>query len=225
MPSSAAGVQAAAGARWEREKTGRWMPASWNGDRPRQAVHNPVRFTVPLFAPPSSPPTRDASRPSLHPHRRPPHLFVTVVGVLERIVLAALASHEIISCSFRCSYLPLHDRLLFSRLSWNQIFRRMTCWPASPRMSFISLFVLTLLLIPNTTRSSKAPVVRGARACTVCRAAKVRAFCASNDLSDPLQMKCVGAEDGTQPCQRCKRSNSEFVPPLSYSDRLLLTRL
>ncbi|EIM82597.1 uncharacterized protein STEHIDRAFT_64714 [Stereum hirsutum FP-91666 SS1] len=63
-------------------------------------------------------------------------------------------------------------------------------------MSFISLFVLTLLLIPNTTHSSKAPVVRGARACTVCRAAK---------------MKCVGAEDGTQPCQRCKRSNSECI--------------
>ncbi|KAA1479725.1 hypothetical protein DENSPDRAFT_846342 [Dentipellis sp. KUC8613] len=43
---------------------------------------------------------------------------------------------------------------------------------------------------------AKPPVVRGARACTVCRAAK---------------MKCVGAEDGTQPCQRCRRSNSECI--------------
>ncbi|KAI0693888.1 fungal-specific transcription factor domain-containing protein, partial [Cytidiella melzeri] len=43
--------------------------------------------------------------------------------------------------------------------------------------------------------NSKAPVVRGARACTVCRLAK---------------MKCVGAEDG-QPCQRCKRSGAECV--------------
>ena len=24
-------------------------------------------------------------------------------------------------------------------------------------------------------------------------------------------MKCVGAEDGQQPCQRCKRSNTEYV--------------
>ncbi|THH20938.1 hypothetical protein EW146_g495 [Bondarzewia mesenterica] len=38
--------------------------------------------------------------------------------------------------------------------------------------------------------SAKPPVVRGARACT---------------------MKCVGAEDGQQPCQRCKRSNSECI--------------
>lgn len=142
MPSSAAGVQAAAGTRWEREKTGRWMPASWNGDRPRQAsVHNPARLTDPLFAPPSTPPTRDASRPSPHRHRRPPHLFVTVVGVLKRIVLAALPTHELVSRSFRCSYLPL-DRLLFSRLSWNQISLRMTCWPASPRMFCVSLFGL-----------------------------------------------------------------------------------
>ncbi|KIL68664.1 hypothetical protein M378DRAFT_158512 [Amanita muscaria Koide BX008] len=42
--------------------------------------------------------------------------------------------------------------------------------------------------------SVKPPVVRGARACTVCRAAK---------------MKCVGAEDGQKPCQRCKRANVE----------------
>ncbi|PCH39576.1 hypothetical protein WOLCODRAFT_141318 [Wolfiporia cocos MD-104 SS10] len=43
----------------------------------------------------------------------------------------------------------------------------------------------------------KAPVVRGARACTVCRAAK---------------MKCVGADDGNNiPCQRCKRSGSECI--------------
>ncbi|KAI0062206.1 hypothetical protein BV25DRAFT_1804251 [Artomyces pyxidatus] len=44
--------------------------------------------------------------------------------------------------------------------------------------------------------SSKTPVVRGARACTVCRAAK---------------MKCVGAEDGQQPCQRCKRTGVDCI--------------
>ncbi|EGO21638.1 hypothetical protein SERLADRAFT_351153 [Serpula lacrymans var. lacrymans S7.9] len=44
--------------------------------------------------------------------------------------------------------------------------------------------------------SSKPPVVRGARACTVCRAAK---------------MKCVGADDGQKQCQRCKRANVECV--------------
>ncbi|KAK7023786.1 Zn(2)-C6 fungal-type domain-containing protein [Favolaschia claudopus] len=44
--------------------------------------------------------------------------------------------------------------------------------------------------------SSKSPVVRGARACTVCRAAK---------------MKCVGADDGQKQCQRCKRANVECV--------------
>ncbi|OSX64716.1 hypothetical protein POSPLADRAFT_1073166 [Postia placenta MAD-698-R-SB12] len=45
--------------------------------------------------------------------------------------------------------------------------------------------------------ASKAPVVRGARACTVCRAAK---------------MKCVGADDGNNiPCQRCKRSGAECI--------------
>ncbi|KAH7889823.1 fungal-specific transcription factor domain-containing protein, partial [Phlebopus sp. FC_14] len=37
----------------------------------------------------------------------------------------------------------------------------------------------------------KPPIVRNPRACTVCRAAK---------------MKCVGAEDSQQPCQRCKRT-------------------
>ncbi|KAJ7489970.1 fungal-specific transcription factor domain-containing protein [Mycena galericulata] len=42
----------------------------------------------------------------------------------------------------------------------------------------------------------KPPVVRGARACTVCRAAK---------------MKCVGADDGQKQCQRCKRANVECV--------------
>ncbi|KAF9052795.1 fungal-specific transcription factor domain-containing protein [Panaeolus papilionaceus] len=42
----------------------------------------------------------------------------------------------------------------------------------------------------------KPPVVRGARACTVCRAAK---------------MKCVGAEDGQKQCQRCKRTNVECI--------------
>ncbi|KAF9002012.1 fungal-specific transcription factor domain-containing protein, partial [Cyathus striatus] len=44
--------------------------------------------------------------------------------------------------------------------------------------------------------SAKTPVVRGARACTVCRAAK---------------MKCVGAEDGQKKCQRCKRANAECI--------------
>ncbi|KAJ7752144.1 fungal-specific transcription factor domain-containing protein [Mycena metata] len=44
--------------------------------------------------------------------------------------------------------------------------------------------------------NSKSPVVRGARACTVCRAAK---------------MKCVGADDGEKQCQRCKRANVECI--------------
>ncbi|KAF5391848.1 hypothetical protein D9757_001625 [Collybiopsis confluens] len=43
---------------------------------------------------------------------------------------------------------------------------------------------------------SKPPVIRGARACTTCRAAK---------------MKCVGAEDGQKQCQRCKRANVECI--------------
>ncbi|KAH9857745.1 fungal-specific transcription factor domain-containing protein [Lenzites betulinus] len=43
---------------------------------------------------------------------------------------------------------------------------------------------------------AKTPVHRGARACTVCRQAK---------------MKCVGAEDGTQPCQRCQRAGVACV--------------
>ncbi|KAF8835436.1 hypothetical protein BDN67DRAFT_913026 [Paxillus ammoniavirescens] len=43
---------------------------------------------------------------------------------------------------------------------------------------------------------SKPPVVRNPRACTVCRAAK---------------MKCVGAEDGQQQCQRCRRTNVDCV--------------
>ncbi|KAK7440278.1 hypothetical protein VKT23_017218 [Stygiomarasmius scandens] len=43
---------------------------------------------------------------------------------------------------------------------------------------------------------AKPPVVRGARACTTCRAAK---------------MKCVGAEDGQKQCQRCKRANVECI--------------
>ncbi|KAF7304768.1 Zn(2)-C6 fungal-type domain-containing protein [Mycena kentingensis (nom. inval.)] len=43
--------------------------------------------------------------------------------------------------------------------------------------------------------SSKPSVVRGARACSVCRAAK---------------MKCVGADEGGQ-CQRCKRANVECI--------------
>ncbi|RDB24029.1 Protein priB [Hypsizygus marmoreus] len=48
----------------------------------------------------------------------------------------------------------------------------------------------------DSKASPKPPVVRGARACTVCRAAK---------------MKCVGAEDGQKQCQRCKRANVECV--------------
>ncbi|KAG7092200.1 hypothetical protein E1B28_008568 [Marasmius oreades] len=44
--------------------------------------------------------------------------------------------------------------------------------------------------------STKPPVVRGARACTTCRAAK---------------MKCVGSEDGQKQCQRCKRAGVECV--------------
>ncbi|THH21777.1 hypothetical protein EUX98_g8279 [Antrodiella citrinella] len=45
-------------------------------------------------------------------------------------------------------------------------------------------------------KAAKAPVVRGARACSVCRAAK---------------MKCVGGEEGVRPCQRCKRSGADCV--------------
>ncbi|KAF9070312.1 fungal-specific transcription factor domain-containing protein [Rhodocollybia butyracea] len=48
----------------------------------------------------------------------------------------------------------------------------------------------------HSEQLNKPPVVRGARACTTCRAAK---------------MKCIGAEDGQRPCQRCKRSNVECV--------------
>ncbi|KAG1843609.1 fungal-specific transcription factor domain-containing protein [Suillus subalutaceus] len=44
--------------------------------------------------------------------------------------------------------------------------------------------------------ASKAPIVRNPRACTVCRAAK---------------MKCVGADDGLKSCQRCKRTGVECV--------------
>ncbi|KDQ12322.1 hypothetical protein BOTBODRAFT_112983 [Botryobasidium botryosum FD-172 SS1] len=44
--------------------------------------------------------------------------------------------------------------------------------------------------------SGKAPVVRGARACTVCRQAK---------------MRCIGADDGARACQRCKKGNLECV--------------
>ncbi|KAF5372913.1 hypothetical protein D9758_001761 [Tetrapyrgos nigripes] len=48
----------------------------------------------------------------------------------------------------------------------------------------------------KSTAPTKPPVVRGARACTTCRAAK---------------MKCVGAEDGQKQCQRCKRANVECI--------------
>lgn len=47
-----------------------------------------------------------------------------------------------------------------------------------------------------STSSQKTPIVRGARACTVCRNAK---------------MKCVGADDGDKPCQRCKRAGVPCV--------------
>ncbi|KAJ6455859.1 fungal-specific transcription factor domain-containing protein [Mycena sanguinolenta] len=50
--------------------------------------------------------------------------------------------------------------------------------------------------VQDQDSSLKSPVVRGARACTVCRAAK---------------MKCVGADDGQKQCQRCKRANVECV--------------
>ncbi|KAI0747772.1 hypothetical protein C8Q80DRAFT_1316191 [Daedaleopsis nitida] len=52
------------------------------------------------------------------------------------------------------------------------------------------------LLSNSPLSSTKTPVQRGARACTVCRQAK---------------MKCVGAEDGTKRCQRCQRSGAECV--------------
>ncbi|KAF8590020.1 hypothetical protein K439DRAFT_1331316 [Ramaria rubella] len=55
-------------------------------------------------------------------------------------------------------------------------------------------------IVPDHTQDNDSPkpaVSRGARACTVCRAAK---------------MKCVGAEeDGAKPCQRCRRSNLECI--------------
>ncbi|KAJ3477364.1 hypothetical protein NLI96_g10513 [Meripilus lineatus] len=44
--------------------------------------------------------------------------------------------------------------------------------------------------------TTKPPVIRGARACTVCRAAK---------------MKCVGGEENVKPCQRCKRTGVECI--------------
>lgn len=67
-------------------------------------------------------------------------------------------------------------------------------------------------LLTYTLRSSKAPVVRNPRACTVCRAAKVGSSSIARILwFTPSQMKCVGAEDGQKPCQRCKRTNAEYV--------------
>ncbi|KAH8102825.1 fungal-specific transcription factor domain-containing protein [Cristinia sonorae] len=49
----------------------------------------------------------------------------------------------------------------------------------------------------DNIKAAKHSVARGARACTVCRAAK---------------MKCVGADpDANDPCQRCKRSGTECV--------------
>ncbi|KAL1743295.1 fungal-specific transcription factor domain-containing protein [Schizophyllum fasciatum] len=49
---------------------------------------------------------------------------------------------------------------------------------------------------PTDPKAGKVPVVRGARACNTCRAAK---------------MKCVGAEQEGEKCQRCKRANVECV--------------
>lgn len=49
---------------------------------------------------------------------------------------------------------------------------------------------------PLDPKSGKVPVVRGARACSVCRLAK---------------MKCVGAEDGSTPCHRCKRTGQDCI--------------
>ncbi|KAH9941410.1 hypothetical protein B0H21DRAFT_550934 [Amylocystis lapponica] len=48
-----------------------------------------------------------------------------------------------------------------------------------------------------STPHAKVPAVRGARACTACRQAK---------------MKCAGGDDSTgQPCQRCERNNTACV--------------
>ncbi|KZT36989.1 hypothetical protein SISSUDRAFT_1063225 [Sistotremastrum suecicum HHB10207 ss-3] len=48
----------------------------------------------------------------------------------------------------------------------------------------------------DSSSSQKASVIRGARACTVCRAAK---------------MKCVGSDDGRKQCQRCERANIDCI--------------
>ncbi|KAF8511146.1 hypothetical protein BU17DRAFT_54837 [Hysterangium stoloniferum] len=51
--------------------------------------------------------------------------------------------------------------------------------------------------VDSDSGPAKQAVSRGARACQICRAAK---------------MKCVGAEeDGAKPCQRCRRSNNECI--------------
>ncbi|THH10853.1 hypothetical protein EW145_g1063 [Phellinidium pouzarii] len=67
----------------------------------------------------------------------------------------------------------------------------------APKLSAV-LFPLP----PHSTHyqlpSAKSPVVRGARACT---------------------MKCVGAEDGDHPCQRCRRANTEYATILHASLR------
>ncbi|KZV67951.1 hypothetical protein PENSPDRAFT_583137 [Peniophora sp. CONT] len=42
----------------------------------------------------------------------------------------------------------------------------------------------------------KTPIIRGARACTVCRTAK---------------MKCVGADESGKPCDRCRRQNLDCI--------------
>lgn len=49
---------------------------------------------------------------------------------------------------------------------------------------------------PSSSIAQKPAIVRSARACTVCRTAK---------------MRCIGADDGAQQCQRCKRQNLECI--------------
>ncbi|KAL0947230.1 hypothetical protein HGRIS_013347 [Hohenbuehelia grisea] len=66
----------------------------------------------------------------------------------------------------------------------------------------------------NPESTPKAQVVRGARACTVCRAAKASpslTILAPTLIIFPHQMKCVGAEDGQKQCQRCKRAGVECI--------------
>ncbi|KAH9951420.1 hypothetical protein B0H21DRAFT_718945 [Amylocystis lapponica] len=69
--------------------------------------------------------------------------------------------------------------------------------PTSPHSQALPAVEQSSTSLADTKASAKPPVVRGARACTVCRQAK---------------MKCVGADDGNNiPCQRCKRSGAECI--------------